>query len=93
MTLEKAIEFRDQNLKLIGEEVDGRTISEIFISPSNGDNLGNIVSSIYWEKDYHQYLQGQNDFEVNVLFDMEDFANTGVIFRDLLSNVLNERGN
>lgn len=88
MTFEQAVKVIEDYEHLIGQEFDEREISDLIIVPSNRKYDGEIASRVYRQKQYDDILSKYNDFTVIVLFDLDEYGNTGIIICDDLENVI-----
>ncbi|MBD1425664.1 hypothetical protein [Sphingobacterium arenae] len=73
--------------RIIGKVVDNKEISEIAIHPTNDSILPEITMCLLNFVDYDYMLSRYTDFDLVVIYDIEDFPSTGYVMWDTIDNV------
>lgn len=88
MDIKEASDEIEKYRFIIGKKIDKQEISKLIITPSNGKNRSEIITAVHYDGDYTLYLTNEKDFQIEILFDLEDFSNTGILFTTTLDDAL-----
>lgn len=88
MNYKDAIKKIEEFKYMIGKKVEQREITNLVLVPSNRQSDTEIINKIYWGKDTSDILQEHKDFAIIVVYDLPSFAQTGVIFKEDLKDVI-----
>lgn len=91
MTLQEAILFKDKHANIIGKTIDSQEVSDIVICPKPDGSVGAIAMEVLTYGNYEHLWVGSTDFDVLVLFDLQDFPTTGNLIFEFLENILQKR--
>lgn len=86
MNLNEAIELVEKHNGLIGQYLDKKKITHIYIIPNNA-SYNEIVKRVLYEENYMDLLVKHDDFSVVVLFDGNDTSNSILLFQDIFKTL------
>lgn len=92
MTYNKALKIVGEQSSLIGKSILGKEITNIIVAPyhASEDQIGEIADRIFSNKTYKDILDKYTDFTVIVIFQIELYYLSGILFFKTLESVLRE---
>jgi hypothetical protein len=88
MNYQEAEQVVTENGHLVGTEFRGKTISKLLIAPLKEVGIARLMYNDANEIDSEPFYGAYSEFEVWVIFDVEDWLQTGVLDKMRLTNFL-----
>lgn len=79
MNYQEAEQMVAENIHLEGTEFKGKTISKLLIAPLKEIGIAKLMYNYVNEISSETFYAGYSDFEIWVVFDFEDWLQTGVL--------------
>lgn len=79
MNYQEAIQMEKEYAHLVGTEFNGKTISKLLIAPLKEVGIARLMINYANGINSDQFYTAFSDFEIWVIFDIDDWLHTGVI--------------